>query len=174
MLVIVSQGRSGQLISSDYGSSLLFVESAEQFSVFVVLLLEFKLSTAVDFAVLSSATFIAWIGIMARLHCFANFECIINGHSCWSSSHEYCNWQEFASKQRSASLLFQPLTKSNFFSFFQSILYFLFCYLIKFAPSVIMTLICFVSVVAYSCHGDSSIIGANTPGPCWMFSDIRY
>ncbi|RWS16661.1 uncharacterized protein B4U79_14914 [Dinothrombium tinctorium] len=49
----------------------------------------------------------------------------------------------------------------------ENILYFLWCYFIKFAPSVLITVGCFASMISHSCHeieNNSSLFG-----PCWLF-----
>jgi hypothetical protein len=54
---------------------------------------------------------------------------------------------------------------------FQSILYFFMCYLIKFAPSVLVSVLCFGLIIGHSCH--DMHVGLLTAGPCWMFSDVK-
>ncbi|CAG2116014.1 unnamed protein product [Medioppia subpectinata] len=45
------------------------------------------------------------------------------------------------------------------------------CYLIKFAPSVLVSVLCFGLIIGHSCH--DMHVGLLTAGPCWMFSDVK-
>lgn len=45
------------------------------------------------------------------------------------------------------------------------------CYLIKFAPSVFVSVLCFGLMTSNSCRAIN--IGQLTAGPCWMFSDVK-
>ncbi len=61
--------------------------------------------------------------------------------------------------------------KCVLFVWLQSILYFFLVYIIKFTPSVFISVLCFGLIIGHSCQNIN--IGSSTAGPCWMFSDVK-
>lgn len=68
--------------------------------------------------------------------------------------------------------VFRLNIKLMFVCFPQTISYFFIGFLIKFTPSMVISVILFAIIIGTSCS-DQPTVGRHTIGPCWMFSDVK-